>query len=246
MGVFSFAVGALLAASTPAESIPRIVVEGYGEVRTPPNVARFAYEVRGEGKSSDEALKALVAKATRIESSLLTIDSAVQPKSGNLNIVGVRGTDCKTERYDDTPRLSAGPCAIVGFLATQSFTALTERVSDVGTMVGLAGRNGATEPEMTGFVLADSKPAKSQAIAVALADARAKAEAIARGTGVTLGSMLSTSLDGAREDGDEAIVVTGSRMVRPELDAPTPVTVTLAPKAIETSARVTVTYAVQR
>ena len=131
-------------------------------------------------------------------------------------------------------------------MAKQTFTASTEKVGDVGTMVGLAGRNGATEPEMMGFDLSDSKPAKNRAIATALADARAKAEAMARGSGVALGPMITASLDGAREDGDEAIVVTGSRLVRPELDAPTPVTVTVAPKAIETSARVTVTYAVQR
>lgn len=113
-------------------------------------------------------------------------------------------------------------------------------------MVGLAGRNGATEPEMTGFDLCDSKLAKNKAIAAALADARVKAEAIARSSSVALGSMITASLDGAREDGDEAIVVTGSRIVRLDQDAPAPVTITLAPKAIETSARVTVTYAIQR
>lgn len=225
---------------------PRIVVEGNGTVKTPPNIATITYSVRGEGKTNDEALKAMVATVARIEGSLVTIDPDVQPKSGNLSVVGVRGADCKIERYDDTPRLSTGSCAIVGFLAKQSYSVLTAKVSDVGTMVGLAGRNGATEPEMNGFDLSDSSPAKNLAIAAALADARAKAEAIARGSGLALGQMISASLDGAREDGDDAIVVTGSRLVRPELDAPTPVTVVIAPKEIETTARVTVTYAVQR
>lgn len=246
MSPFTLTIGAMLAAAAPADLNLKIVVEGYGEVQTPPTVARFSYEIRGEGQSSDEALKELVARASKVEASLLVVDPALQPKSGNLSVVGVRGTDCKAERYEDAPRLSTGSCAIVGYLAKQSFTALTAKVGDVGTMVGLAGRNGATEPEMTGFDLADSKSAKNQAIAGALADARAKAEAIARGSGVALGSMTTASLDGAREDGDEAIVVTGSRMVRPDLNAPSPVTVTLAPKAIETSARVTVTYAIQR
>jgi len=228
------------------EQPPRIVVNGYGEVQTPPNIARFSYEVRGEGRTSDDALKALVATAARVENGLLALDPAIQPKSGNLSVVGVRGSDCKIERYDDTPRLSTGSCAVVGYLAKQTYSARTEKVADVGTMVGFAGRNGASEPEMTGFELADTRPAKDKAIAAALADARAKAEALARGSGVALGPMITASLDGARDEEDEAIVVTGSRLVRPELDAPKPVTVSVAPRPIETNARVTVTYAVQR
>jgi uncharacterized protein YggE len=246
--MLSFAIGMALATAAPAADPPRIVVNGYGNVKTPPNVATITYDVVGEGKSSDEALKALVAIAARVEQRLLTLDPDIQPKSSTLSVVGVRGTDCKTNDYDedDHPKLSSGVCAIAGYVAKQGYSAKTQRIADVGTMVGLAGRNGAKRPEINSFDIADTKAAKNRAIAAALADARSKAEAVAQGSGVGLGAMVAVQLDGAsNRDLDEAIVVTGSRLVRPEIDAPAPITVKMSPRPIDTSASVTVTYSIE-
>jgi len=246
--MLSVVLGMVLAAVAPevTDTSPKVTVNGYASVKTPPNIAHLSYEIVGEGKTSDDALKALVATAGRVQRGLLSLDPDIQPKSSTLGIVGVRGSDCKTDEYDedDHPKLSTGACAIAGYVAKQSFSAATQRIADVGTMIGLAGRNGAKTPEISNFDIMDSKAAKNQAIAAALADARSKAEAVAQGSGRRLGDITNVQLDGA-QDTDEAIVVTGSRLVRPELDAPAPIRVDMAPRPIDTSARVTVTYAIQ-
>ena len=40
---------------------PKIVVDGYGEVKTIPDVATISYTIRGEGTTSDDAVRAMVA-----------------------------------------------------------------------------------------------------------------------------------------------------------------------------------------
>jgi uncharacterized protein YggE len=110
-------------------------------------------------------------------------------------------------------------------------------------MVGLAGREGAFDPKIESFGLADDSRARKQAIAAALTDARAKAEAIASGSNARLGPVLSVSLDGASDDramSAQDIVVSGSRIRMQNA----PVTVKVDPGPVETTARVTVTYAI--
>lgn len=228
----------------PPDAPPRIVVEGNGTVKTPPNIATITYSVRGEGKTNDEALKALVATAAKVENGLRAMDSTIAPKVGDLTISAVRGEDCKMEGYNATPKLSTGACAIAGYLATQNFTAKTGRVKDAGTMVGIAGRNGATNPGISRFDITDRVSAKNQAIAAALADARVKAQAVAQGSGVALGPMVSASLDSAR---DRDFELDGTVTVETLLnELPQAIPVKVAPEDIHTTARVTVTYGVQQ
>ena len=222
---------------------PRIIVEGFGSAKNPPNVATLSYSVQGEGQTSDQAVAAMVTKSAAIEGALQSIDPSIDLRSAEVEVQAVRGNDCKQDRYDETLRLSEGECAIKGHVAKQEFTVRTSRVADAGTMVGLAGRHGAFDPSIGGVRLADERDAKRQAIAAALADARFKAEAIAASSNAALGNVLSASLDGAVA---QDIVVTGARRPQANLVAGSPVTVKVAPGPVETTARVTVTYAISR
>ena len=241
MGVMALLAAAALQAPA-VEQPPRIVVEGNGMVKTAPNIATINYSVRGEGKTNDEALKALVAAAARVDNGLRAMDSTIAPKVGDLEIAAVRGAECKIGRYSDAPALSTGVCVIAGYVATQKFTARTGLVKDVGTLVGIAGRNGATGPEISGFDITDKVSAKNRAIAAALANARTKAQAIAQGSGVILGPMISASLDSAR-DFDLDGTVTVETLLN---ELPQVIPVKVAPEDIQTTAKVTMTYAVQR
>jgi uncharacterized protein YggE len=249
MKILVFAAGALIAsqAAQAADSSnePRIIVEGEGSVRTPPDVATVSYELRGEGKTSDDAARSLAEKASRVENSLRSIDQAIEPKAGAVRIAEARGSACKTDEYDDEPRLSVGACAVVGYIATQRVSARTSRSEDSGTLVGLASRNGATNAKIDSFELGDDKAQKKQAIAVAIANARVKAEAIAESSGIALGPVLSIALDRADDD-SEMIVVTGARLNSPNLLQSTPVQIRVSPQPIETSAKVTVSFTIQR
>jgi uncharacterized protein YggE len=78
-----------------------------------------------------------------------------------------------------------------------------------------------------------------------MVDARAKAEAVAAGTAARLGEIMLVSLDNAREQlGD--IIVTGSRALAPASERDEPIQVSVNPSPVETSAQVTVSYAITR
>ncbi len=236
-------------APAKAEDPPRIVVEGYGEAEMPADVVSIGYNVLGEGKTSDDAVRDLVAKTARIGGRLQAIDPDIAPETKNMTITGVRGTTCGRSTSgddDDAVKLSIGSCAIAGYVAEQSFTFDSKRVKDAGTLVGIAGQAGATKPAIRNFAVSDEKPLKRRAVADAYANARAKAQAVAEASGTKLGPIISASLDRAYGDDDDAIVVTGSRITRPDLEAPTPVTVVMHVGPIKTNATLKVTFSVLR
>ena len=224
---------------------PRIIVDGFGEVKTVPDVATIQYNLRGEGRTSDEAVRAMVASGDQIEKALRSMDSAAAPRTSEVRVSPARNNACKDREYDrEDDQLSTGPCAIVGYVATQSISVRTSAVKDAGTMVGLAARNGGYNVRVENFDLSDPRAAKRQAIAEGLADALAKASAIAAGSRVSLGPILSIST--TAQGGSQDIVITGSRMPQPNLVTLSPVTVNLQAEQITTRVNVTVTYAIAR
>ncbi len=236
-------IAAAVAADEPAKNVPTIVVEGFGSVKSPPNVADLSFDIDGEGKTTEQALTALVAKSKSVEGALRSLDPALELHSESVRVTTVRGNDCKEDRYDDDEvHLSAGPCAIQGYVATQDFDVRTLKVADAGTMVGLAGSQGARNPKIDSFTIANDRDARRQAIAAALTDARTKAQAIADASGTHLGEVRTINLDNANLRGQE-IIVTGSR----EVSANAPVRIIpldVKPSPVETTARVTVAFAI--
>lgn len=88
-----------------------IRVLGHGAVTTPPDLAVISFGVRGEEVTSDEALRALVAKQERIEAALA---GSAAVRTGRLAAQAVRDRACdgKDEEDDGRPRLSKRVCAI--------------------------------------------------------------------------------------------------------------------------------------
>jgi uncharacterized protein YggE len=244
---FAFAGAAAPLSAQPIQTTqerPSIIVGGYGEVKTMPDIATVSYTLRGEGQTSDDAVRAMVAMGNRIETSLRSVDAAAEPHSDKVKVTPIKPGDCKESSDSDegSPQLSTGSCAIVGYVATQDVIVRTADVKDAGTMVGLAGRGGAYDAEIGGFDLRDPKSSQGQAIADAVANARSKAEAIAAGAHLNLGPIINVSTT-AQEA--QAVVVTGIRRNAPApVMAPPPVAVNLTPEPITTSANVTVTYAI--
>jgi uncharacterized protein YggE len=223
---------------------PRLVVDGHGEVKTPPDLAVIGYTVRGEGSTSDDAVRAMTKAAARIEAALEKVDRNAEPKTGDVRVTPVRSDACKEEE-DSTLQLSAGPCAVLGYVTTQSVTVRSAAVMDSGTMVGLIGRGGGFNARISSFELRNPRLAQQQATAAALTDAASKAMAISAASRITLGSILNINSSGRGEGQD--IVVTGSRMLISAQEissAPPPVVVQLSPEPITTSQDVTITYAI--
>lgn len=223
---------------------------GFGEVKTMPDVATITYTLRGEGATSDEAVREMVSAGNRIEAALYRLDTAAEPKTDDVRVKPVKASTCKDRDYDSDDQLSKGACAIVGYIATQVVTIRTNKTMDAGTMVGLLGRGGAYNARITGFELSDPRPAKTQAIAIALADAQSKAAAVAAGSRVNLGPILTVSMVGPLDVLSSQEVKLAGTVRRADLvnslpqSFATPVTVTLTPEPISTAATITVTYAI--
>ncbi len=77
---------------------PRIIVDGYGEVKTPPNLAIIAFTVRGEGSSSDDAVRAMTAQGARIEGALRKIDAIAEPLTGDVKVTPGSGATIARRR----------------------------------------------------------------------------------------------------------------------------------------------------
>lgn len=248
---FAFAAAAQTSSGAPQAGyqllpVPaRIEVTGYGEVKTMPDMATISYTARGEGATSDDAVRAMTASGAKIVAALHAVDAGAEPHTSEVKIAVVRSDDCKEQTYGP-PQLSTGACAISGYVATQSVTVRTRAVKDAGTMVGLAGRAGGLNPQINSFDQGDSRAVQQQAIAAALADAQSKAAAIAAASHVQLGPILNVQ-SGPRNDRQEAIV-SGSRLptvgAPPPPPPPPPVPVNVVPEPLTTNSYVTVIYAI--
>jgi uncharacterized protein YggE len=240
--------GLLLAAAEPAgPPVSKIAVGAYGQVKLAPDIAKLRFDVRGEGGTSDAAARAMVATDQAIAKSLANFDPSMTVEDRGLEIKPLRGPDCKAQsRYsddDDETPMTTGDCAIKGYQASKTVSIRTGKIAAAGTMLGLIARHGGLRAEVEAFDVADDHAARSKAIAAALAEAEIKAKAVAAGSRVRLGPILSVTLDRAALD--EPYVPTFYRPPPPAAERDEPVAIGLNPAPITTSAQVSVVYSVQ-
>jgi hypothetical protein len=218
----------------------RLEITGYGEVKYMPDVATISYTIRGEGTTSDEAVRAMAQSGAKIEAALGAVDRAAEPHTTEVRIAAVKPNDCKEQQYGP-PQISVGECAIQGYVATQSVTVRTAAVKDAGTMVGLVGRAGGLSPRIDSFTVRDSRPHQQQAMAAAVADAEAKAAAMAAASHVRLGPILNIS-SGPRTDAQQIELRGALAAVPAPPPPPPPVPVKLTPEPLTTTSYITLTY----
>jgi uncharacterized protein len=238
------AAGPLMAQEAqPAQGrTPVIQVTGSGTVSVKPDMANLAYTVEGEGKTADEASRALAAKQKAIAAGLTgLLGSGTQVTAGQVSVAITRGPGCNTNGYDPRPQLSEGPCAPTGYVASLLGNVRTSAVDKAATATGLAARLGARNSGVSNFFLASPAAAQAQATTAAITDARAKAAAMAAGAGVRLGALLSL-VDQA--GGMPDVMVSGSRTLAVSLPRiePAPVAIDAAPRPIELQGRVTARF----
>lgn len=237
----------MLAATDASTDSPQIAVDGTGIVKTEPDVATISFSIRGEGQTSDLAASNLVARSSSIERALRSVDPAIDLHDSDLRIVAARGAACKDGSDDDNgnrvAQMSIGPCAVVGYRASKDATVKTSKISDAGTMVGVASRQGTLNASIEDFALRNPHPAEREALSQAFADALAKAQTLAAAGHFRVGRILSASTDGAR--GNDIVVTAGRREVPAMAMAPPPVPISLTPLPVQTTATVHVTYAIE-
>jgi uncharacterized protein len=219
---------------------PVIQVTGTGSVSVKPDMANLNYTVEGEGKTADDASRALAAKQKAVSAGLSDLLGAgTQVTAGQVNLSVTRGRDCNSNGYDPRPQLSEGPCAPTGYIASLQGNVRTGAVDKAATAVGLAARLGARNAQVSNFFLANPSAAQTRANTAAIADARAKAAAMAAGAGVRLGTLLSLV---EQAGGMPEMVVSGYRNIAealpPPAPVPPPVVIDTTPRPIELQGRV--------
>lgn len=229
-------------AAPPAEA-PRIVVVGRGTIKTDPDVASLTFSIRGEGSTSDAAATELVRKRKAISDGLAKmLGEDVVVHTGELSIKEARDKAC--DREGDQPRLSTGSCTIRGYIASVDTSVRISPVKDAGTALSLASRLGASDPQLSDFGLRNSADARRRAEAAAVENAHSRALGIAAAAGSRLGSLISVEDQEARNGGPTDIIVTAQRRAESPAMAVPPIVIDLKPGPIETTATLTVTYAV--
>lgn len=243
MRIFVIAAVALLASPAFAQAnaigSQTISVTGHGKLSIPPDTANIRYWLRGEGKTPDEATRAMVDTQNRVESGLKGL---LRPNAdianSDLVVIEVRDSNCKSERGQAT--LSEGECAIVGYVASAQADVTTQDIARAATAVGLTSRLGARDARLLSFELRDVAGARSEAMTRAVADARAQAQVLSAAAGGHLGRVLSINYG--------SYIATPLARGLPKVAAPPapppppPVQIEMTPQPEEISADVSVSY----
>lgn len=242
-----FAAMAALSVSAQAQTSPsQILVSAVGTARTPPDMATVGFTLRGEGATSDEAAAKLRDDARAMSAGVSGfLQRNEQYHSANFSIAQVRSKDCDANSYGQQ-RLSTGPCAIIGYVATLPVTIDTPRVGDAGTLVGLIGRLGGLDAGIRSFWLRDEAAAHQHAMRAALANAQTQARVIADGAGAKLGPLLRVQDADYREVSLELTPPTISADAPPPPPPAAPVRIDLAPEPIQTTVRLMAAYQIDR
>ena len=232
------------AAQTAADTRHTIDVAGHGKVSVPPDTANIHYWLRGEGKTPDEATRAMVDAKTRVENGLRSLLGAqAKITNSNLVVIEVRDPNCKVQPGQVT--ISEGECAIIGYLATSETDVSSANVGKAGTAVGLASRLGARDARLLSFELRNSVEAQQTAMTRAVADARQQAQVLAAAAGGHLGPVLTMQYGSY---GAMPMVIAGSSIGNLPLAAPPPppppppIEVDMKPRPQEITADVSVRY----
>lgn len=215
---------------------PVIVVQGRGVAERAPDAFFIGGDIRGEGRDSVEALRALTAAQARITEGLSDMEGLT---GGTLRTEGVSvepqfAADCRPDRRD------SDACPVSGYSARMRFQFKGSPASSAGNAVSLAAEMGARNVSTTGAEVEDETALRAEASRLAFADAQRQADTLAQASGRRIVRVLRVQDSNARvaelksgEIGE--IVVTGSR-IRPT------VAVAVDQPPIEIESRLTVVF----
>src|SRR5690348_10652375 len=152
-----------------------ITVTGNGSVDSTPNQASFDFGVTTNGATAAQALSRNSAQARSI------IDA--------LQKAGIAAVDIQTTQVSLWPQTSSNGREITGYQASNSID-VSAPLAKSGALVDAAVGAGANNVDGPNLDTAHQTSLYNKALDKALSDARQKAQAIARATGLTLGTAL--------------------------------------------------------
>ena len=209
----SFAIAFALLASAPAQAetptdFPSAIsVTGEANISVPPDVASVDAGVATDAKTAREASESNNVAMGKVMAAL---------KSANID-----AKDIQTSRLSLQPQYApnrSGPSPIVGYRASNRVTVRIHDVTKVANVIDTLVGAGANDIGNVNFGVSQASKLLDDAREKAIADARRKAEIYAKAAGVTLGTPLSISEEGAPQP-----VFRGKMALPMAAAAPTPI-----------------------
>jgi uncharacterized protein YggE len=198
--------GAPALAETQADVPAAISVTGEAQVSVPPDFATIDAGVATDAKTAREASEANNAAMGKVLAAL---------KAANID-----AKDVQTSRLSLQPQYApnrSGPSPITGYRASNRVTVRIRDVAKVANVIDVLVGAGANDIGNIAFGVTQASKLLDDARAQAVVDARRKAEIYAKAAGVTLGTPLSISEEGAPQP------VFRAKAVAPMAAAPVPI-----------------------
>ncbi|MGG0656127.1 SIMPL domain-containing protein [Rummeliibacillus pycnus] len=151
----------------PCDPLRIITVKGNGEVTATPNYVQLQVEVITNGKTVSDAAG----------ENAVTMDRVIQ----SLLALGIPREDIQTASYTISPKYDyiEGKQVFRGYEVTNTITVKIRDVSQVGTVIDTAVKNGANSVSGIQFKVEHSEQYYHEALSLALRDAQSKANTIA-------------------------------------------------------------------
>jgi len=179
-------IGAPALAEPPGDFPAAISVTGESSISVPPDLASVDAGVATDAKTAREASESNNTAMAKVLAAL---------KAANID-----AKDIQTSRLSLQPQYApnrSGPSPIVGYRASNRVTVRIRDVSKVAGVIDTLVGAGANDIGNVNFEVSQASKLLDEAREKAVADARRKAEIYAKAAGVTLGTPLSISEEGA-------------------------------------------------
>jgi len=188
--------GAPAQARTPAaypQPLPQVMATGIGQVQALPDIAviRFAVETTGP-----DAARAGQDNAARMAS----LRQALEKQGIVAQDIATTGYSVRTDlRPSERPPKER----LAGFIARNGIRVTVRALDRVGATIDAALAGGANQVDEVAFRLADDRPLRNKALALAVEHARAQAQTMAIAAGGRLGPLIELSSGAGRGDGPQ-------------------------------------------
>ena len=181
-GVAAFLAMALSAIPSAAdEAEPKgIGVNGHGEVKAEPDVARVMVSVLTQSKDQGQAAEQNAKLTTAVRDALMT----------KFNLAK---KDLETFGYNIQPQYDyqARPPKVVGYQVRNTIRVSIKDLTKTGQVIDAATAAGANEIQGVSFEVENDAALRNEALVKALTNAKEKAELIAKTLGVQVGPVVS-------------------------------------------------------
>jgi uncharacterized protein YggE len=187
LAVAALAAGIAATRTTPARSdtptAHQITVQGLGSVEAVPDLVSFSFGIQTSAKTASAALAANGAASDKLVAALET--------------GGVAAKSIQTQQVSLSQRLSDDGQTVLGYNASSAVSATLPSIDKAGAIIDAAVAAGATSVDGPSLTLSNEQALERKALAAAVADAKARAQALADAAGVTLGSIVAITENGA-------------------------------------------------